>query len=149
MRVLALFVASCLVSLAGGCGEIAPDAEVEGVLRFRGTALDRCAITFLPEGGSRREHATGFTGAGGEYRLVHRNRRPGVWSGRYRVTIQDTSVSTGVRRLDHGTADVAAASLPAPPIRRSRVPAVYSQAATTPLVLEITPGNQRIDFELP
>ncbi len=144
-----LMIASCFLS---GCGPKELPATVEGTLRMEGQPLDRCLITFLPEPGQNDEMATasGMTDAEGRYRLQSEDQRDGAATGNYRVTIQDMAVSTGVRRRDHGTADLQREEGSSPPkVRRSRIPKAYSSASTTPWRKEIEPGHQVVDLEIP
>jgi hypothetical protein len=146
--------AMCLLvflTLAVGCGQSKPPAKVEGTLRLDEKPLDNCLVTFLPEPGEESEHlhATGLTDAQGCYRLCRDNQREGVFVGRYRVVVQDLSVSSGMRRKDHGTVDLESKETgPPPPVRRSRVRQRYLSPDTTPLRIEVHPEHQVIDLEL-
>ena len=133
-----------------GCGQEAAPATVEGTLRLHDKPLDHCLITFLPEPGQEepRPHSTAVTDQQGHYRLRLADQREGASVGWHRVTVQDLSVSTGVRRRDHGTVDQQVDETEPPPVRRSRVPESYSSPATTPLEEEIKPGSQVIDLEI-
>jgi hypothetical protein len=133
-----------------GCGRGSPPATVEGTLRLNDKPLDNCVVTFLPESGQEAEWglSTGLTDEQGFYRL-RGNQEEGCVIGWHRVTVQDLSVSTGVRRLDHGTVDAEIPEdEPPPPVRRSRVPEGYASALKTPLRFEVKPGPQVIDLEI-
>ena len=135
-----------------GCGRNEPPATVEGTLRRGGNPLDNCLVVFLPEArdGARTWRFVGLTDAQGRYRLQGEDRLEGAKVGFHRITIEDRSVSTGVRRRDHGTVDAegpADAAVP-PVVRRSRVPEQYASASRTPLRKEIQLGHQVIDLEL-
>jgi hypothetical protein len=134
-----------------GCGRDAPPATVEGILRLRGKPLDNCLVTFLSELGQDAQgpHSTGLTDQQGFYRLRFDNQQEGAAIGWHRVTVQDLSVSTGVRRRDHGTVDAEIAENAAPPpVRRSRVPESYLSPRETPLRREVKPGHQIIDLDI-
>jgi hypothetical protein len=134
-----------------GCGRDSPPATVEGTLRLGGKPLDNCLVTFLPEPGqeSNGPHSTALTDQQGSYRLRCDNQQDGAAIGWHRVTVQDLSVSTGVRRRDHGTVDAEMTEdAPPPPVRRSRVPEGYMSPATTPLRKEVEQGHQVIDLEI-
>lgn len=134
-----------------GCGRDAPPATVEGTLRLRGKPLDKCLVTFLSEPGQdvQGPHSTGLTDEKGFYRLRFDNQQEGAAIGRHRVTVQDLSVCTGVRRRDHGTVDAETAEDAAPPpMRRSRVPKKYLSPRETPLRREVKPGHQVIDLNI-
>ena len=135
-----------------GCGSEEPQATVQGTLRLKGKPLDNCLVTFLPENRQQEDrgpHSSGLTDGQGNYRLRTDNQEEGSAVGPHRVTVQDLSVSTGVRRLDHGTVDAEQTdrSPPRPP-QRSRVPSKYTSPATTPLLLEVRPGEQTIDLDV-
>jgi len=134
-----------------GCGQDVPPATVEGTLRMNGKPVDNCLITFLPESAPEAvgPHSTGVTDQRGYYRLRLPDQREGAVLGWHRVVVQDLSVSTGVRRRDHGTIDQETAEGAPPPIRQSRVPPSYGTAQTTPLREEIKTGSQVIDFTIP
>lgn len=111
-----------------GCGRDSPPATVEGTLLVNGRPVDNCLVTFLPEPGQEGSgrHSTGLSDQRGYYRLRHDDQQEGVTVGRHRVILQDLSVSTGVRRRDHGTVDARLdETIPPPPARQSRVPATY------------------------
>jgi len=133
-----------------GCGQKPPPANVEGTVRLDGSPLDNCLITFLPQLSQKepQRHASAVTDERGHYRLRLADQREGASLGPHRVTVQDLSVSTGVRRRDHGTADLEIGRSPPTPMRRSRVPPRYSSSAQTPLRQEIRAGAQRIDFDI-
>jgi len=134
-----------------GCGQEAPPATVEGTLRMNGKPLDNCLITFLPEPGQEAAgpHSTGLTDQRGYYRLRLDDQREGASVGWHRVTVEDLSVSTGVRRRDHGTVDEQTdETTPPPPVRHSRVPARYNSPKDTPLRKEVKPGRQVVDLDV-
>lgn len=144
---------ACLAAVLmapSGCGRDDPPAAVEGTLRMNGRPLDNCLITFLPEPGGEATgpHSSALTDARGHYRLRLDDQRPGAAVGRHRVTVQDLSVSTGVRRQDHGAVDKDVEETPPLPPRPSRVPASYASPADTPLRRETKPGPQVIDLDV-
>ncbi len=139
------------LTMLAGCGRDPPPATVEGTLRLRGEPLDNCLVTFSSEPGQDAEgsRSTGLTDQQGSYRLRFDNQQEGAAVGWHRVTVQDLSVSTGVRRRDHGTVDAETAENAAPPpVRPSRVPEGYLSPASTPLRKEVKPGHQVIDLDI-
>jgi len=145
--------AACLglaLALCSGCGRDAPPATVEGTVRLGGRPLDNCLVTFLPEPGQGTDspHSAGLTDEHGRFRLRRADQQDGVATGWHRVTVLDRSVSTGVRRRDHGTLDVAVEESTPPPVRHSRVAPRYASATETPLRKEVKPGHQVIDVDL-
>ena len=140
-----------VLTMLSGCGRDSPQATVEGTVRRGGKPLNNCLVTFFPDPGPKpqRPHSTGLTNQQGMYRLRFDDQQEGTAIGWYCVTVQDLSVSTGVRRRDHGTVDAETAEngLP-PPVRPSRVPDGYMSPTTTPLRKEIKPGPQMIDLDI-
>lgn len=139
-----------ILALCGGCGSEPPPAQVEGTLRVNGKPLDRCLITFLPEPdrGKAPPHATAVTDHQGRYRLRLPDQREGASLGWHRVTVQDLAVSTGVHRRDHGWIE-AQQDRSKPPVRQSRVPALYGSSGDTPLRKEVHAGHQVMDLDIP
>jgi len=140
-----------VLTMLSGCGRHAPQATVEGTLRLDGRPLDRCLVTFLPNPGQEGKplRSTGLTDRQGSYRLCFDNQEEGAAIGWHRVTIEDLSVSTGVRRRDHGTVDEEVEETTSrPSLRRSRVPERYTSATDTPLLKEVKAGHQVIDLEI-
>jgi len=118
---------------------------------MNGEPLDNCLVTFLPEPGQEPAglRATGLTDQRGHYRLRLDDQREGASVGWHRVIVQDLTVSTGVRRRDHGTVDEEMdETRPPPPARRSRVPAKYNSPEDTPLRRELKPGRQVVDLAI-
>ena len=139
------------MAVVAGCGKEPLPATVEGTLKMKGKPLDNCLVTFFPEspaeeGGS--PHCTALTDEKGAFALHSADQREGASLGKHRVTVQDMSVSTGVRRRDHGTIDMEEDDQPPPPVRRSRVSKRYLSIESTPLRVEITPGHQTIELEV-
>lgn len=153
-RVCRAMFQACLVSVlltVAGCGQEAPPATVEGTLTIAGEPLDNCLITFLPDtdAESPGPHSTAVTDEKGRYRLRLADQREGASVGPHRITVQDLSVSTGVRRRDHGTVDAGSEEDATTPVRRSRVPPQYGSLAETPLKRSVQRGSQRIDLDIP
>ena len=149
--VLIIWIGLVLTGVAG-CGSEEPAATVDGTLTLGGRPLDNCLVTFLPEAkqdGAPGPHSTGLTDGQGCYRLRCADQREGAAVGPHRVTVQDLSVSTGVRRRDHGTIDMEQNDdKPSPPVRRSRISKEYVSPASTPFHFEVKPGHQTIDLEI-
>ncbi|NLS94994.1 MAG: hypothetical protein GXX96_22790 [Planctomycetaceae bacterium] len=139
------------LAVLAGCGRSEPQATVEGTLKLNDRPLDNCLVTFFPEAGSGDEvaHSTGLTDEQGRYRLRHVDQREGAAVGSHRVTVQDLSVSSGIRRRDHGTVDMEEdPGEPPPRVRRSRVRESYGSPASTPLRVDVKPGCQTIDLKV-
>jgi hypothetical protein len=139
------------LTLLLGCGQHALPATVEGTLRVNGKPLDNCLITFLPEPAQEvtGPHSTGLADQRGYYCLRFNDQRQGASVGWHRVIVQDLSVSTGVRRRDHGTVlEETEETASPPPVRRSRVPVTYSSPEDTPLRKKVKTGHQVIDLDI-
>lgn len=138
--------------MAAGCGERPLPASVEGTLRLKGQPLDNCLVTFFPDprgDAAPAPHSAALTDKDGRFRLHASDQREGASVGPHRVTVQDMSASTGVRRRDHGTIDMEAREDEPPPrARASRVPKQYFSPESTPLSVEIAPGRQTIELEV-
>ena len=140
-----------LMPFGTGCADKPLPATVEGTLQMKGKPLDNCLVTFFPESPTDEGaalHSTALTDAKGTFILHSADQREGASLGRHRVTVQDMSVSTGVRRRDHGTIDMEEDDQPPPPVRRSRISKRYLSIESTPLRVEITPGHQTIELEV-
>ena len=139
-----------LLAAVSGCGEKRPAATVEGTLRRGGKPLDNCVVTFLPEDsqGGKARHCVGHTDTQGRYELRFADQKPGASLGVHRVVLCDLSASTGVQRIDHGTADAEAAD-PPPKAQPPRVGPEFSSEQRTPIAQEVKPGHQVIDIEIP
>jgi hypothetical protein len=139
------------LTVLAGCGRESPPAMVEGTLRLDGQPLERCLVTFLPEGDqdAQGQHSKGLTDEQGYYRLRYDDQREVAAVGPHRVTVQDLTISTGIRRRDHGTVDAEQAdSGPSAPVRRSRVSERYSSPVTTPLRIEVKARPQTVDLDV-
>jgi len=142
-----------VLTVFSGCQRRSPQATVEGTLRLGGKPLDHCLVTFLPTSApnAKAPHSRGVTDHQGRFRLSHDNQEDGAVVGFHRVTIEDLSVSTGVRRRDHGAADLGLedeGTAASEPVHRSRVPEQYASATATPLSKEVKPGHQVIDLDI-
>ena len=139
-------------TILSGCGRAPLPAMVEGTLWLNGKPLDNCLVIFFPEPENNepgKPRSVGLTDRNGKFRLRCDNQQDGASIGWYRVTVEDLSASTGVRRRDHGTVDMEMEeTAPPPPFRRSRVPKRYLSAKDTTLRKEVIPGHQVIDLEI-
>ena len=150
-RFLGIACLAIALTMWYGCGQDPLPATVEGTLRLNGRPLDNCLVTFLPELGQEAQgpSSTGLTDQHGSYRLRCDNQQEGAAIGWHRVTVQDLSVSTGVRRRDHGMVDTEIEEkTPPPPVRRSRIPDRYTSATETTLRKEVKPGHQVIELDI-
>jgi hypothetical protein len=131
---------------------------VEGVVTVDGKPLPEVEVVFLPdpEKGNNGPRSAAYTDAQGHYKLYcDQAQRAGVVVGPARVCIIDiTAVGSlnampGVRMpgaLAIPEADVEKARSKA---KRARTPPEYQSPARTPLHVEVRPGHQEHDFDIP
>ena len=137
-RAAAGLAAAALLVLAG-CGPKFEYAEVQGKVTLDGQALSGVKVAFYPdnEGAEQLPYATGLTDGTGTYTLTAVTGKPGALVGKNRVVVNWP--------LPEHNPD-----LPPPPPPGPPIPMLYTQAAQTPLVVEVKPGpRQNINVELP
>ena len=130
---------AALVAVAGGCEKAPAVGQVTGVVKVNGKPHAGIELRFHPAGDSTGAGADGLSGIGGEYRLefydhAGRDYRPGAIAGRYKVVLIDQSRPTPK-----------AGEKMAP----SAVPGPYTDPRTTPLEVEVKPGDNVIDISVP
>lgn len=139
---------AALLLLAAGCGRTPPLATVEGVVTLGDRPLSDVEVQFIPDPaqGTSGQPVSAYTDRSGRYRIEAAG-KTGVLVGKHRVCINDATIMMpgGGASPEDGQ--------PAPggvtPPRKTRVPAVYSDATRTPFgSVEITPGTQTHDFPL-
>ena len=136
-----LAVGAVAVALAGCPKQQLATAEVDGIVRIRGTPAADIYIEFLPdpERGARGPTATAETDGQGRYQLHYVDKKtndltPGAAVGWNHVLVRD----------------LLPARAPARKVPPSRVPAVYGEPQSTPLTFEIKPGGkQSFDIDIP
>ena len=110
---------------------------VSGRVFVAGEPLDTVEVVFLPEPGfaTRTASACCYTDEFGRYQLrTERHDVNGAAVGRHRVLVRDIT------------------ALPSPgggKAKPARIPDVYSHPFQTPLRLDVKPGYQTFDFDLP
>jgi hypothetical protein len=133
---------------------------VEGTVSLRGEALAGIQVSFVPdtEQDTAGPRSVAFTDKDGHYKLMCDNGSPGAVVGRHRVLLHDTRIlghkapappmlpPVGDRKAppDEGAASAAKPKFPP----GSRIPPRYSRVSDTPLVEEVLPGPQTVDFNL-
>jgi hypothetical protein len=155
VRQLAAF-AGALLFLSAGCSRAPEFVEVEGLVTLDGKPLPEVEVSFLPdpEKGNNGPSASAYTDAQGHYKLFcDQAKRDGAVVGPTRVCVIDI---TAVRLLS----SLPGVRMPgelAPPVPQSetdkrkvsRVPADYKSPARTPLRIEVQPGQQKFDIDIP
>ncbi len=136
-RLVPLAMAFCLA----GCQADLPRGEVEGTLTINGRAEAGLLVIYVhnAEGTKAGARSAGVTDDRGHYRLLGEDQRPGAVAGEHRVIVQDMAIYSAPRSPD-GTV------IQLPP---TRIPPVYQDVLTTPIVQQVDEGKQTIDFDLP
>ncbi len=129
-----------VISLVG-CQSDLPRGEVEGTLTVDGRAEAGLLVIYVhnADGTKGSTRSAGVTDEQGNYRLRGEDQRSGVPLGEHRVVIQDMAIYSAPRSSD-GTV------LKKPPVR---IPPVYGEVLTTPIVKRVEQEKQTIDFDLP
>ncbi len=138
---------AALVLLAVGCGDdsgVGTTYPVRGKVTLNSEPLTATTtvIVFKPDaarGNKTRFEPVGTVDADGQYTLSTKGRR-GAPPGWYRVVVSATA--------DPPLAGRAKASLKHRPLPQSLVPAVYGQAKTTPLKVEVVEGPEPGAYDL-
>jgi hypothetical protein len=152
-RLLALLV--LLVPLGSGCQREQPYGMVEGVVTLNGRVLTNAEVVFLPdpEKGTTGRRSVALTDEQGRYRIASDTGRPGAPVGTHRVCINDPlagppGVAPPRAPKENRPAGTPEASGPGNS-KRSRFPAAYTSAATTPFRdIQVKEGSQVINLAL-
>jgi hypothetical protein len=144
-----------LTAAAGSCqrGPTWNLASVEGTVTRAGRPLPGIQVTFRAdvEAGTQGPRATGLTDAAGHYQLRTDTGDRGAAIGRYHVCLLVLRKRNDLRGRDRPRQ----ANLPKegrmakPPVSGTVLPPAYSSFADTPLRVEVQPGEQVIDLEIP
>jgi hypothetical protein len=129
------------VLTAAGCDSGPKLTEVEGVVTFNGKPLGNAQVEFLPDPnqGTTGPRSTGVTDEQGRFNLVCDDQRKGAVIGNHRVLVTDLKQWEGIRP---GREDANK------PLKPSRLPARYVDAASTPLKAEVKEGGPPIKLDL-
>ena len=151
----------CVVALGllAGCG--GPNfVPVEGIVTLDGSPLPFKSLFFAPDSAGLGKGAGGFTDRNGKYYLiavVHGTTMEyrGVEPGRYRVTVSEpmipiTDADFGPLEREIQGAEAAPAIVISDrtPRPQQPIPAIYTSAATTPLVVEVPETGGALNLEL-
>lgn len=143
--------AALLLVLTAGCGgPTVTFAPVEGTLTRNGRPVARAQVIFYADAANGGPRVTGVTDDAGVFRLTADDGRAGAPVGSHRVCVIDTNVLAerlglvAKRAPDAGKAPAHNAGAKAPPI-----PPEYGRPAETPLRVEVRPGPQTIDLQIP
>lgn len=138
--VRAILFLVCVPALIGCGTQDYEIAQVDGVLLIAGRPADMVRIEFAPDGvnGARGPTSSAETDAEGRFSLSFFERHAnapesGAVVGSHRVTLADLRMAASATGRD---------------VKR-RFGQEYGLVSTTPLKLEIKPGAQKIDLEIP
>jgi hypothetical protein len=127
-------------AFASGCHEKGPEfAPVKGVVRINGKPERGLLVRFAPDPGKGNNlpaFATGKTDDQGVYTMNYEYRgKEGVGApvGWHRAAILDSKVGATPQGQEP---------------RPSAVPHLYGNVATTPLLIEVKPGDNSIDLDV-
>jgi hypothetical protein len=128
--------------VGAGCGGDIKLVEVKGTVTFKGKPLSDAQVEFMPDPdqGTIGPRSTATTDAQGNFKLVCDDQRNGAVPGKHRVTITDLKQWEGIRP---GREDANK------PLKPSRIPARYADAAQTPFKnIEVKAGVGPIKLEV-
>ena len=164
-RVATLCGLLVLAAVVGSCqrGQTEKLALVEGTVSKGGCPLSHMEVVFLADAGSGTQgpRASGITDQAGHYRLRSHNGDDGVVAGKHRVLVNDLEAAKKQTGLAlRGSPQKAPARLSPEqarrsqeqrktPVEASRVPPGYGRFNETPLRVEVHPGPQTLNFDIP
>ncbi len=163
-RTILFCVLLVLAAAAGGCqrGPTWNLAPVEGTVTKGGRPLANVKVVFLAdaEAGVEGLRSLGMTDEAGHYRLRTDNGDNGAAVGKYRVVVRDVSPKHLMHAMGEFQRKAAAKQLPPEAAKRLeeqrktaanavRIPPSYGHFNKTPLRVEVHPGPQTLDFDLP
>jgi hypothetical protein len=149
-----LFLLLPALFLSSGCGtSAAPVAEVSGVVTKNGQPLADISVQFEPdpEKGTFGPISAGTTDESGHYEATCIDERPGAVVGWNRVVLKDMmprprrAIRVGRDEEDTPEAQKVSKGARTAP---SRVPDKYTSSAHTPLIVEVKPEKQEMNFDL-
>ena len=139
------------VFLLGGCGPSGPEmGQVTGKVTFDGSLVTKGTVQFWPANG---RPSRGSIQEDGTYQLTTFESNDGALVGDHVVTIKSTQLSEAQPEIESTAAEIAHfRQKNVKPIRASRVvwivPKKYSESDTSPLVANVSSGDNEINFEI-
>ena len=133
---------TALLLLLAGCGKHAMNNQVEGTVKLDGTPLPNVVVQFVPDmtEGSQPPGASAYTDGQGHYSLTCDNQKPGAVLGKYRVIVLPGRRGGGAVGDDRDA--------PRGERAPAYVPPIYTQAAKSPLKVDVTADQHTYDLSL-
>jgi hypothetical protein len=136
-----------LALTATGCGQTNP---VKGRVLLDGQPVAGATVTFLPDADGQGRPASGTTDSDGYFQLMTYRSGDGAPPGTYRIVVSKTEAPAAPPDNDHASKQRAQDYLARHKGRKSNkslIPAVYSDAAKTPLRCTV-PASGLVTVEL-
>ena len=152
MPVLTRPIALCLALalLACGCAEAPPRlTEVEGTVLLNDKPLPQALVRFVPDasGPGASLIATGITDDNGHFRLTcDMKNEPGAIVGKNRVVVTDAPPPPEARGPSGKAQEANARYLAG--LKNRPIPAAYTTAAKTPVIVEVKPEQKEYTIKL-
>ncbi|MCL2347142.1 MAG: hypothetical protein FWC50_02655 [Planctomycetaceae bacterium] len=148
-NILGLLLVGSLLMFAG-CGPKGRGLKVEyveGVVTLDGQPLEGASVTFIPKAeGGKEESASGYSHAGGAYKLSSINGDPekGAVAGDYVVNVSKVKVEDPKAGMSYEQATMSTAVVK----QTQLLPKVYQDRKNSPLSFTVKPGKNKFDLEL-
>jgi hypothetical protein len=136
-----------LVASSGCRGKAEPpmNSHVEGTVTMNGTPLVGVLVEFVPEREEYLPGSNGITDSKGHFTMYADNKKKGAFVCKHRVVIR---MPRGGQVEDRMAAADGGGGQPRVPRGNPPVPADYSLAKTTPLMIEVTADKHEYPLEL-
>ena len=132
-----------------GCGGPFKPVYLEGLVTLDGEPLAGATVTFLPEDGDGHP-ASGFTDQEGVFKLTTFKKNDGALPGEYCIVVTKIQSIEAPPEANSGEADAVLKhykSLKSQG-RRTLLPPIYAQAATTPFHCAVPPPDKQVILAL-
>lgn len=158
MKIQVLIASALALLLSIGCGPAGPElVPVTGKVLLNGQPLAHKNLYFAPEEGTPGAGAGGNSKADGTFELIASVGgavvdMKGAPAGKYRVVVAEPMfpVETEMAVQGQTSEPEVAVGLPQPVKKSDKagIPSIYSNRDTTPLRVEVQPGNGELTIEL-
>lgn len=156
-------LAYCLVPLFLfiGCDRGIKIVPVTGMVTLDGKPLPLKSVYFFPDrtSGTEGNGAGGYTDPESNYYLIANlggatGDQRGAPPGKYRVTVAEPAIPITAENFKEMTTTLTESDVPAPAIglparpEKRTIPAIYANAETTPLIVEVPENGGEVNLEL-